>query len=110
LTASGQLLFVAGQIAIDPGLGDVLYPDDVTKQTEQVMANIAAILTASGASFSDVVKTTVFLVNLDDFATMNAVYAKYFAEDTAPARACVQVSRLPKNVLVEIECIAVIDK
>jgi 2-iminobutanoate/2-iminopropanoate deaminase len=110
IAASGQLLFVAGQIAIDPGLGDVLYPDDVTKQTEQVMANIAAILTASGASFSDVVKTTVFLVNLDDFATMNAVYAKYFAEDTAPARACVQVSRLPKNVLVEIECIAVIDK
>ena len=108
IAASGQMIFVAGQIAINPGLGDVLYTDDVSKQTEQVMANIDAILTAAGAGFQDVVKTTVFLANMNDFAAMNTVYAKYFSEDTAPARACVQVSRLPKDVLVEIDCIAVI--
>ena len=109
IAASGQLVFVAGQIAIDPRLGDVLYTDDVAKQTEQVIANLEAILTAAGATFENVVKTTVFLADMNDFAAMNAVYAKYFPEDTAPARACVQVSRLPKDVLVEIDCIAVIN-
>jgi 2-iminobutanoate/2-iminopropanoate deaminase len=108
IAASGQLVFVAGQIAIDPRLGDVVYTDDVKKQTEQVMANMEAILIAAGATFENVVKTTVFLANMNDFAAVNAVYAKYFSEDTAPARACVQVSRLPKDVLVEIDCIAVI--
>jgi 2-iminobutanoate/2-iminopropanoate deaminase len=108
VVASGQMVFVAGQIAIDPKLGDVLYTEDVVKQTEQVMANLQAILTAAGAGFPDVVKTTVFLADMNDFAAMNAVYAKYFSEDTAPARACVQVSRLPKDVLVEIDCIAAI--
>jgi 2-iminobutanoate/2-iminopropanoate deaminase len=108
ILASGQMLFVAGQIAIDPRLGDVVYTEDVIKQTEQVMKNIEAILTEAGATFADVVKTGVFLADMNDFAAVNAVYAKYFSEDTAPARACVEVSRLPKNVLVEIECIAVI--
>ncbi|GAB1539632.1 RidA family protein [Scytonema sp. NUACC21] len=108
IVASGQMIFVAGQIPIDPRLGDVLYTDDVAKQTEQVMANIEAILTAAGATFQNVVKTTVFLSDLNNFGAMNAVYSKYFSEDSAPARACVEVSRLPKDVLVEIECIAVI--
>ena len=108
ILASGQMLFVAGQIAIDPSLGDVVYKEDVVKQTEQVMSNIEAILTQAGATFADVVKTGVFLADMNDFAAVNAVYAKYFSEDTAPARACVEVSRLPKNVLVEIDCIAVI--
>jgi 2-iminobutanoate/2-iminopropanoate deaminase len=108
IAASGQMIFVAGQIAIDPRLGDVVYTDDVTKQTEQVMKNLEAILSASGAAFKDVVKTTVFLKNMNDFAAMNAVYAKYFDEAIAPARACVEVARLPKDVLVEIDCIAVI--
>lgn len=108
ILASGQMLFVAGQIAIDPSLGDVVYTEDVVKQTEQVMSNIEAILTQAGATFADVVKTGVFLADMNDFAAVNAVYAKYFSEDTAPARACVEVSRLPKNVLVEIDCIAVI--
>jgi 2-iminobutanoate/2-iminopropanoate deaminase len=108
ILASGQTLFVAGQIAIDPRLGDVVYTEDVVKQTEQVMRNIEAILTEAGATFADVVKTGVFLADMNDFAAVNAVYAKYFSEDTAPARACVEVSRLPKNVLVEIDCIAVI--
>jgi 2-iminobutanoate/2-iminopropanoate deaminase len=108
IAASGQMVFVAGQIAIDPRLGDVVYTDDVKKQTEQVLANLEAILKAAGATFADVVKTTVFLADMNDFAAVNAVYAKYFPENTAPARACVQVSRLPKDVLVEIDCIAVI--
>lgn len=110
IAATGQMIFVAGQIAIDPRSGDIVYTDDVTKQTEQVMANIEAILAAAGASFEDVVKTTVYLADMNDFAAMNAVYAKYFSEETAPARACVQVSRLPKDVLVEIDCIAVISE
>ncbi|GAA6616205.1 RidA family protein [Scytonema sp. NUACC26] len=108
IIASGQMIFVAGQIPIDPQLGDVLDTDDVAKQTEQVMANLEAILTSAGATFQNVVKTTVFLSDLNNFAAMNAVYAKYFSEDSAPARACVEVSRLPKDVLVEIECIAVV--
>lgn len=108
IVASGQMVFVAGQISIDPQSSELVYTDDVTKQTEQVMANLQAILTAAGATFKDVVKTTVFLADMNDFAAMNAVYAKYFDEATAPARACVQVSRLPKDVLVEIDCIAVI--
>lgn len=102
-------MFVAGQIAIDPQVGDVVYTDDVKKQTEQVFANLEAILTAAGMNFKNVVKTSVFLADMNDFADVNAVYAKYFDEATAPARACVEVSRLPKDVLVEIECIAVAD-
>lgn len=109
IAASGQMLFVAGQIALDPNTGEIVGTGDVTRQTEQVMANLEAILTAAGARFQDVVKTTVFLADMNDFAAMNAVYARYFEEETAPARACVQVSRLPKDVLVEIDCIAVVD-
>jgi 2-iminobutanoate/2-iminopropanoate deaminase len=108
IAASGQMIFVAGQIAIDPRIGDIVYTDDVAKQTEQVMAHLEAILTAAGATWQDVVKTTVFLKNMNDFAAMNAVYGKYFDAETAPARACVEVARLPKDVLVEIDCIAVI--
>ncbi|MBV6627400.1 MAG: Rid family detoxifying hydrolase [Rivularia sp. (in: Bacteria)] len=108
VVASGQMLFVAGQIAIDPRAGNVVYTDDVTKQTERVMSNLEAILTEAGATFENVVKTSVFLKDMGDFAAVNAVYAKYFDEATAPARACVEVSRLPKDVLVEIECIAMI--
>jgi len=108
IAASGQMVFVAGQIALDPSTGKIVGDQDVVKQTEQVMANLKAILTAAGAKFQDVVKTTVFLADMNDFAAMNAVYAQYFDEATAPARACVQVARLPKDVLVEIDCIAAI--
>jgi 2-iminobutanoate/2-iminopropanoate deaminase len=108
IAATGTMLFVAGQIAIDIRLNDIVYTDDVAKQTEQVMANLEAILTEAGATWLDVVKTTVFLKDMNDFAAVNAVYAKYFDAETAPARACVEVSRLPKDVLVEIDCIAVI--
>lgn len=108
IAATGRMVFVAGQIPLDPSTGEILGAGDVTKQTQQVMANLEAILTAAGAKFEDVVKTTVFLTDMNDFGAMNAVYAQYFDEATAPARACVQVSRLPKDVLVEIECIAAI--
>jgi 2-iminobutanoate/2-iminopropanoate deaminase len=108
VVASGKMLFVSGQISIEPNSNQLVHLSDVAKQTEQVMANLAAILTAAGASWSDVVKTGVFLKDMNDFATMNGVYSKYFDEATAPARACVEVARLPKDVLVEIDCIAVI--
>ena len=108
IAVSGELVFVAGQIPLDAGSGEIVGAGDVTRQTQQVMANLEAILQAYGAGFDDVVKTTVFLADMNDFAAMNAVYAKFFDEAIAPARACVQVSRLPKDVLVEIDCIAVI--
>lgn len=108
IAANGLMVFVAGQIPLEPSTGEIVGQGDVAKQTKQVMANLEAILKASGANFQDVVKTTVFLVDLNDFAAMNAVYAQYFDQTTAPARACVQVSRLPKDVLVEIDCIAVV--
>ncbi|MBF2046096.1 MAG: RidA family protein [Leptolyngbya sp. IPPAS B-1204] len=108
IAATGQMVFVAGQIPLDPQTGAIVGEGNVVEQTEQVMANLTAILAAAGAKLEDVVKTTVFLADMNDFAAVNAVYAKYFQEATAPARACVQVSRLPKDVRVEIECIAVV--
>jgi 2-iminobutanoate/2-iminopropanoate deaminase len=106
VAVTGQLLFVAGQIALDPTTGILVGMGDVATQTEQVIANLSAILTAAGASLDNVVKTTVFLKDMNDFGTVNEVYAKYFGSDEAPARACVEVARLPKDVAVEIECIA----
>lgn len=108
IAATGQMVFVAGQISLDAQTGEIIGSGDVTRQTEQVMAHINAILTAAGATLQDVVKTTVFLADMNDFAAMNAVYARYFDAAIAPARACVQAARLPKDVLVEIDCIAVI--
>ena len=108
IAASGQMLFIAGQVPLDPGTGEIVGDGDITAQTKQVMSNIEAILTEAGANWDSVVKTSVFLTDLANFTPMNQVYAQYFAEDTAPARACVEVSRLPKDVLVEIECIAII--
>ena len=108
ISASGQMLFVSGQIPLNPSTGELVGDGDITAQTRQVLTNLKAILTAAGLSCENVVKTTVFLADMNDFATMNSVYSQYFDEATAPARACVQVSRLPKDVLVEIDCIAVI--
>ena len=108
IAASGQLVFAAGQIPLDPKTGEIVGANDVAQQTEQVMTNLVAVLAAAGAKPHDIVKTTVFLANMNDFAAMNQVYARYFDEASAPARACVEVSRLPKDVLVEIECIAVV--
>ncbi len=112
IAATGQLLFVSGQIAIDPATGQIVgtgtVEQQVAQQTQQVLANLSAVLNAGGAAFKDVVKTTVFLADMNHFALVNGIYAQHFGEDNAPARACVEVARLPKDVLVEIDCIAVI--
>jgi 2-iminobutanoate/2-iminopropanoate deaminase len=99
------LIFTSGQIAIDPATSQVV-AGDVRVQTERVLQNVAAILAASGSSLGKVVRCTVFLKNMGDFAAMNEVYGKYFKE-APPARSTVEVARLPKDVLVEIDAIAV---
>ena len=105
IVANG-FVFTAGQIPLDPATMAVV-PGGITEQSERVMLNLEAILTAAGASIATVVKTTCFLANLDDFAAFNAVYATRFGE-RPPARATVQVARLPMGVLVEVECIATV--
>ncbi len=107
IRAQGAMVFASGQIALDPASGALVGGNDVALQTEQVMKNLEAVLTAAAVGWSQVVKTTVFLADMNDFATVNGIYARYFDEATAPARACVEVARLPKDVLVEIDCIAV---
>lgn len=97
-------VFCSGQIPIDPATGE-LTGGDVTRQTDQVLTNLRAVLEAAGASMATVVKTTVFLSDMDAFGDMNAVYARHFG-DHRPARAAVQAARLPKSVDVEIECVA----
>lgn len=98
-----KMLYSSGQIALDPATGAVV-GETIVEQTEQVMQNLGAILAEAGADYSKVVKTTCFLANMDDFAAFNQVYAKYFTEK--PARSCVAVKTLPKNVLCEVEVIA----
>ena len=102
---AGSTIFVSGQLPIDPATGDFA-GEDIASQTRQSLTNIKNILAAAGASMNDVVKTTVMLKNIGDFAAMNAVYAEFFTEPF-PARAAYQVAALPKDALVEIECIAV---
>jgi len=100
---AGQVLFLAGQIPVDPATGEM--PLGIKEQTAQVVRNLAAVVEAAGGSLADIVKTTVYLTNLDDFSAMNEVYGEFFGE-RPPARACVQVGRLPKDALVEIEAVA----
>jgi 2-iminobutanoate/2-iminopropanoate deaminase len=100
----GDLIFVSGQIPIDPATSQVV-GDDVAAQTERVLQNLTAILEAAGASLGQVLKTTVYLRDLNDFGKMNEVYARFFSE-RPPARATVQVARLPRDVSVEIEAVA----
>lgn len=97
-------VFCSGQIALDPASGEVV-AGDVSAQTERVMANLAAVLAAAGASLATVVKTTVFLTDMADFAAMNEVYGRWLGEHR-PARATVAVAGLPRGVRVEIECVA----
>ena len=103
---SGNMIFCSGQIPIDPSTGEFV-SEDVTEQTEQVFATLKAVLAAAGASLDDVVKTTVFLADMGEFAAMNDVYSRHFV-DNKPARATVQAAKLPRDARVEIECIAVI--
>ena len=104
---AGNLLFVSGQIPLDPATG-ALVGDDIVAQTRRVLQNLAAILEAAGSSFKQVAKTTVFLQDMNEFAAMNEVYAEFFPAP-APARATVQVARLPKDVKVEIELVALVE-
>jgi 2-iminobutanoate/2-iminopropanoate deaminase len=101
---AGQLLFVSGQVPIDPATGDLIH-GDVQAQTRRVLDNIGALLKAGELSFADVVRTTVFLADMSDFAAMNEVYATYFPAPP-PARATMQVARLPKDARLEIDVIA----
>ncbi|HDL04442.1 MAG TPA: RidA family protein [candidate division Zixibacteria bacterium] len=101
-----NMLFCSGQIPLDPKSGKII-GKTAPEQAEQVIANLKAVLTAAGADLTNVVKTTVFLVDMNDFAAVNEVYAKHFTGDL-PARAAIEVSRLPKDVRVEIQAIAVI--
>jgi 2-iminobutanoate/2-iminopropanoate deaminase len=109
IAARGQFVFVSGQIPLSTETGQIIGTENIVQQTQQVMANIEAILTSARMNWNNVVKTTGFMSDLTNFYSMNEVYAQYFDESTAPARVCVEVSRLPKDVLIEIECIAVID-
>lgn len=102
---AGHILFTSGQLPIVPETGEM--PEGIEKQTEQALKNCRAVLFAGGAEMTDVIKTTVFLSDMENFSAMNAVYSKYFSENF-PARSAIQVARLPKDALVEIECIATI--
>lgn len=97
-------VFASGQIPVNPATGEI--PEGVEAQAEQVMINMKNLLEAAGTSLENVVKTGVFIQNMDDFAAINAIYAKYFVNE-CPARACVEVAKLPKGVLIEMEAIAI---
>ena len=103
---AGNTLYTSGQIPLDPATGE-LVGGSIEAETKQVMENLKAVLEAAGMDFSNVVKTSIFIMNMDDFAAINTVYGSYINEETAPARETVQVARLPKNVNVEISMIAV---
>ena len=101
---AGQLLFLSGQVPLDPATGQ-LVGGDIAAQTRRVMDNLGAVLNAAGLSFADIVRTTIFLADINDFAAVNEVYGSYFSAP-APARATVQVARLPKDARVEIDAVA----
>lgn len=104
---AGNLLFISGQVSINPKTNEFV-DSDIETQTEQVLKNIKAILEAGGSSLEDVVKVTIYLRNIEDFTLVNKIYSKYF-EDSLPARACIEVSNLPKNAKVEIEATGMIN-
>ena len=104
---SGNLLFLSGQIPLDPSTGQLISDNTIAAQTRRALENLSAVLSAAGSSLENVVKTTVFLRDMNDFAGMNAVYAEFF-KSAPPARSTVQAARLPRDVSVEIDCIAVI--
>lgn len=103
----GQMLFTSGQIPIDPATGE-LVNDDIKKATERVMENLKAILEEAGTSLNNVVKTVIFIKDMNNFADINEVYGKYFTNNP-PARSCVEVARLPKDVQIEIEAVALVE-
>ena len=103
---AGGVLYCSGQIALDPQTGAMVGAGDVEAETRQVLSNLKAVLEAGGSSPSQVLRTTVFLADLADFALVNGIYAEVFGAGVSPARACVEVAALPKGARVEIDCIA----
>lgn len=103
---SGNTLYTSGQIAINPITGELVI-EDITSETTQVMENMKAVLQAAEMTFENVVKTSIFISDMNNFGAINSVYAKYFNEETAPARETVEVAKLPKSVNVEISMIAI---
>lgn len=97
------VIFASGQIPVNPATGEI--PEGIEAQAEQVLSNVKNLVEAAGVSLAQVVKTTVFIKNMDDFGTVNAIYSRYF-QNNCPARSCVEVARLPKDVLMEMEVIA----
>ena len=106
--AAGNLVFVSGQIALDPATGNLISEKDIKSQTRRVLLNLQGVLQGAGVSLGNVVRTTVFLKDMSDFADFNGVYAEFFNVDP-PARSTVEVARLPKDVAIEIDCIAMTD-
>jgi 2-iminobutanoate/2-iminopropanoate deaminase len=104
---AGRMIFCSGQIPLDPATGEMVGASDVRVQAKRVLDNLGAVLAAAGASFESVVKTTIYLADLQDFGTVNEIYAGYFRKDP-PARATVQAAGLPKGALIEIDAIAVV--
>ena len=106
---AGNFIYCSGQIAIDPVSNEINCLGNIEEETTQVLKNLLAVLDAGGAKAKDVIKTTIYLTDLKNFDTVNEIYSKFFKVDKPPARACVEVSCLPKGVLVEIDCIAYLD-
>ena len=106
---AGNFIYCSGQIAIDPVSNEITCLGDIEKETIQVLKNLLAVLDAGGAKAEDVIKTTIYLTDLKDFQTVNEIYNEFFKANNPPARACVEVSALPKGVLVEIDCVAYLD-
>jgi 2-iminobutanoate/2-iminopropanoate deaminase len=104
--SAGGFVFCSGQLPINAASGSI--PDGVAAQTRQSLDNVSTVMKAAGADMNSIVKTTVFLKDMNDFAVMNGIYAEYFAQGNAPARSTVEVARLPRDVLVEVEAIAVL--
>ena len=106
---AGNFIYCSGQIAINPVTNNIENIGDIEKETKQVLENLKAVLDEGGAKLENVIKTTIFLTNLENFEKVNLIYSEYFAGAKSPARACVEVSSLPKGVLIEIDCVAYVD-
>ena len=106
---AGNFIFCSGQIAINPETNDLVCQGDIKGETLQVLKNLEAVLNSGGATLENVIKTTIFLTDLSNFKEVNDIYGKFFGGENSPARACVEVSSLPKGVMIEIDCIAYID-
>ena len=106
---AGNFIYCSGQIAIDPVSNEIICLGNIEKETTQVLKNLFAVLNAGGANAKDVIKTTIYLTDLKNFQTVNTIYNDFFKVDNPPARACVEVSSLPKGVSIEIDCVAFLD-